>query len=77
MKIDHVSQRNVLTIGEAARFLNISRDTLKNHESRGLIQSRRHPINNYRLYSLKDLRAFQTLLDRTTEPKDSKSKTTK
>ncbi len=50
-----------LTIKEAAEFLGVSQNTLRNWGKNGQIKERRHPINDYRLYDLDELKA---LLDR-------------
>ena len=44
-----------LQITEAAEFLGVSRNTLRNWGKDGKIVEHRHPINNYRLYRRKDL----------------------
>ncbi len=49
-----------LQITEAAEFLGVCRNTLRNWGRAGKIPEHRHPVNNYRLYKLSDL---QTLLD--------------
>ena len=50
-----------LTIKEASEFLGVSQNTLRNWGKNGQIKERRHPINDYRLYYLDELKA---LLDR-------------
>lgn len=42
--------RSFLTIGAAAQKLGVHPDTLRRWEATGLVTSRRHPMNNYRLY---------------------------
>lgn len=44
-----------LKIKEAANFLGITADTLRNWEKLKKIKTYRHPINNYRLYDKTDL----------------------
>jgi excisionase family DNA binding protein len=39
-----------LQITEAAEFLGVCRNTLRNWVRSGQIKEHRHPINNYRLY---------------------------
>ena len=46
-----------LTIKEAAAFLGVSRNTLRNWEASGKITVYRHPINDYRLFRSADLQA--------------------
>ena len=45
-----------LQITEAAEFLGVCRNTLRNWGSSGKITEHRHPVNNYRLYKISDLR---------------------
>lgn len=42
-----------LTVGEAAEYLGVSRDSLRRWDRAGKLKARRHPITGYRLY-LKD-----------------------
>lgn len=46
---------NYLMIKEAAAYLGVSANTLRNWGRGGQIVERRHPINNYRLYKRSDL----------------------
>lgn len=41
---------NYLKIKEAANYLGVSRDTLRQWDAKGKLKSFRHPINGYRLY---------------------------
>jgi len=43
------------TIGQVARFLNVSRDTLKYYEDMGLVNPQKNNSNGYRLYSHYDI----------------------
>lgn len=47
--------QDYLTIKEAAEFLGVSPNTLRNWERRGKLVVYRHPINGYRLYRQADL----------------------
>jgi excisionase family DNA binding protein len=47
-----------LTIGEAAEFLGVSRDTLRRWDRSGNLKARRHPVSRYRLYVKQDLEQF-------------------
>ena len=40
-----------LTIKEAAEFLGVSQNTLRNWGKSGKLKERQHPVNGYRLYS--------------------------
>lgn len=44
-----------MTVKEAANFLGISTMTLRRWDSGEKLKAKRHPINNYRLYSRKEL----------------------
>ncbi|WP_026952556.1 DNA methyltransferase [Algoriphagus mannitolivorans] len=47
-----------LTIGEAAKKLEVSTETLRRWDNSGKFSSIRHPINNYRVYSENQLNSF-------------------
>ena len=47
-----------LRIKEAAEYLGVSPNTLRNWGRSGKIPERRHPANGYRLYSRKELDAL-------------------
>lgn len=44
-----------MTIKEAARLLGISTMTLRRWDNGKKLKAKRHPINNYRLYSRREL----------------------
>lgn len=48
-------QGDFLSIKEAARFLCVSKVTLRNWDRDGKLTALRHPINNYRVYKREDL----------------------
>ena len=56
--------QDYLRIGEAAEFLGVSQQTLRNWEEKGKIRVYRHPMNRYRLFREKDL---ERLLERLEE----------
>lgn len=47
-----------LRIAEAAEYLGVSPNTLRNWGRSGKIAERRHPMNKYRLYSRRELDAL-------------------
>jgi len=47
--------QNYLRIKEAAEYLGVSPNTLRNWGHTGKIVEHRHPVNNYRLYKKMDL----------------------
>ncbi|MFO0881529.1 MAG: MerR family DNA-binding transcriptional regulator [Gemmataceae bacterium] len=54
-----------LRIQEAAAFLGVSPNTLRNWGREDKITEFRHPVNNYRLYRLSDL---ESILQQVTRP---------
>ena len=44
-----------LRIKQAAEYLGVARNTLRNWEAAGKIPVHRHPVNNYRLFRIVDL----------------------
>jgi len=44
-----------LRIKEAAEYLGVAQNTLRNWGRAGKIPEHRHPLNNYRLYRVSDL----------------------
>ncbi|MEK7122174.1 MAG: MerR family DNA-binding transcriptional regulator [Patescibacteria group bacterium] len=51
-------EKRFLTIKEAAEFLEITPLTLRNWDKSGKLAARRHPINNYRVYTISELEDF-------------------
>jgi len=49
--------RDFLRISEAAEYLGVSPNTLRNWERAGKIVAHRHPVNHYRLFKREDLDA--------------------
>ncbi|HDI50999.1 MAG: MerR family DNA-binding transcriptional regulator [Deltaproteobacteria bacterium] len=47
--------RDYLTVKEAAEFLGVSSETLRNWDRTGKLVALRHPVNGYRLYRKQDL----------------------
>ena len=54
-----------LRIKEAAEYLGVSPNTLRNWGRSGKLAERRHPINDYRLYAKEELDALLKQADRT------------
>ena len=50
--------RDFLRIAEAAEYLGVSPNTLRNWERAGKIVAHRHPVNHYRLFKREDLDAI-------------------
>ena len=47
-----------LRISEAAEYLGVSPNTLRNWENAGKIEAHRHPMNSYRLFKREELDAL-------------------
>ena len=47
-----------LRISEAAEYLGVSPNTLRNWENAGKIAAHRHPVNGYRLFKQEELDAL-------------------
>jgi len=45
-----MSEKNVITINDAAELLGVSTMTLRRWDKAKKLKSHRHPINHYRLY---------------------------
>jgi len=52
-----------LRISEAAEYLGVSPNTLRNWENAGKITAHRHPVNDYRLFKKEDLDALLEMLN--------------
>jgi excisionase family DNA binding protein len=50
--------RDYLRISDAADYLGVSPNTLRNWERAGKVASRRHPVNGYRLFQREELNAL-------------------
>jgi len=61
--------RDYLRISEAAEYLGVSPNTLRNWENAGKILAHRHPVNGYRLFKQQDL---EHLLRQVQEPDGEK-----
>jgi excisionase family DNA binding protein len=56
-----------LTVTEAAEFLGVTANTLRNWGRESKIPEHRHPVNNYRLYKPADLEALLKLTARSSK----------
>ena len=63
--------RDFLRISEAAEYLGVSPNTLRNWENAGKIAAHRHPVNGYRLFKKEELDA---LLKQLHEPPETPKK---
>ena len=60
-----------LTVTEAAEYLGVSSNTIRNWGRDAKIKEHRHPINNYRLFKAADL---DKLLKKANQPNKAKNK---
>jgi excisionase family DNA binding protein len=60
--IDVVKLRDYLRISEAAEYLGVSPNTLRNWQNAGKVVAVRHPVNSYRLFKREDLDALLNLV---------------
>ena len=49
--------RDYVKIGEAAKILGVTEQTLRNWDNRGKLVPYRHPVNGYRMYRVADVHA--------------------
>lgn len=67
-----VKLRDYLRISDAADYLGVSPNTLRNWERAGKIVAHRHPVNQYRLFRREDLDALLRLAERPARQKTRK-----
>ena len=61
-KITHgYRMKNFFALSEVADILSVSKETLRRWDKSGKLESVRHPINNYRVYRMDDLKQFGQL----------------
>jgi excisionase family DNA binding protein len=56
--------RDYFRISQAADYLGVSPNTLRNWERAGKIKAHRHPVNHYRLFRQQDLDALLGRVER-------------
>ena len=61
------------TIKEAAAFLGVAPNTLRNWGAEGKIAVHRNPMNGYRLFKITDLEKLLCEIERSGHPSDTKS----
>jgi MerR family copper efflux transcriptional regulator len=64
--------KDFLRISEAAEYLGVSPNTLRNWESAGKIVATRHPVNDYRLFRREDLDAMLKKVERPPQQRKAK-----
>ena len=60
--------REFFRISEAAEYLGVSPNTLRNRENAGKIAAHRHPVNDYRLFKKGELDALLRQSQKPREP---------
>ena len=53
------SKKAFITIKEAAEILGVSRDTLRRWDKAGKLKTKRHPMNNFRIYDPTEVEALR------------------
>jgi len=53
------SNREFLTIKEAAEILGVSKDSLRRWDKAGKLKTKRHPMNNFRIYDLTEVESLK------------------
>lgn len=53
------NEKLFLTIKEASEVLGVSKDTLRRWERIGKLKTKRHPMNNYRIYEPSEVNALK------------------
>ncbi len=56
--------KRYLTIQEAAEFLNVTTQTLRNWDRLKKFKPHRHPMNNYRLYTRTELQRLRKRIEK-------------
>ncbi|MFH1924681.1 MAG: helix-turn-helix domain-containing protein [Planctomycetota bacterium] len=60
-----------LRIKDAAAYLGVARNTLRNWEAAGKIKVRWHPMNRYRLFKVSDLDKLLRKTEQSVQPRRS------
>ena len=67
-----VKLRDYLRISEAADYLGVSPNTLRNWDKAGKVLAHRHPVNRYRLFRREDLDALLNQVEKPKRPRASR-----
>lgn len=66
--------KDFLRISEAAEYLGVSPNTLRNWDNAGKIAAHRHPVNGYRLFRREELDAVLQQVQQVEEEADEPAK---
>lgn len=61
-------EKKFISIKEAAEMLNVSKLTLRNWDRDGKLFALRHPINNYRVYHIEDIKKIISRIESGEKP---------
>jgi excisionase family DNA binding protein len=53
------SKKEFITIKEASEMLGVSKDTLRRWDKAGKLKTKRHPMNNFRIYDPAEVEALR------------------
>ena len=56
------SKKEFIMIKEAAEILSVSRDTLRRWDKAGKLKTKRHPMNNFRIYDPAEVEALRKVI---------------
>lgn len=54
--------KKYITVSEAAKMLCVNPETLRRWDRAGKLKAKRHPINNYRIYHISDIKRIEKYL---------------
>lgn len=57
-------KKGLMTVKQAAELLGVSKQTIVRWDKKGKLTAIRHPMNNYRIYRLVDLREISEKIDK-------------
>jgi excisionase family DNA binding protein len=52
-----------MTVKEAADYLGVKPITLRRWDKKGKLKTRRHPMNNYRIYTRKEVEKIKKMIE--------------
>ena len=61
-------ENKLISIKEASEMLGVSKLTLRNWDRDGKLSALRHPINNYRVYQLEDIKKIISQIESGDKP---------
>lgn len=52
-----------VTVTKAAKFLNVAPNTIRSWADAGFLKCNRHPVNKYRMFDMRSLKALKKKID--------------